>query len=432
LRSYDQVIKLEQERLVYQTRLRSRYGRAWRRKAPVESLMPLRLARYGVPLAETAPAGLAAAGLDDRTVQHTAEQILPPGRHEALPEGATPRLAPTTAGPAPVTAGPEPQLAVAAAPDASRPRTALATTDDSIERFADAYTAFLDQFKIEPTAAQWAFWLRDTYGISTAAGAPLADEQVQPLLRALKERYAPADETPLATAEPEPTDEWFDYFQEAWRAYARETGMSPDPYELAAYVYRRDGITGVGGHPITGDDIADYFADIVQREQADGARADEAEAREPAGPTESAATAGAPAAGDGPDAATPAAGGVELTASDRYYLAWAEYRDETGAEPSGEELSALLATKGLLGRGGRPIGTSNLRRHYLRWRVYGVWAAERTRTAEPSPQSVARSCALLGITAQYNRPVTDEYIAEETPDFERRWQALAQRGAQAQ
>ncbi|MEU3527069.1 DUF2637 domain-containing protein [Streptomyces sp. NPDC038707] len=64
LRSYDQVIKLEQERLVYQARLRSRFGRAWRRKAPVESLMPLRLARYGVPLAETAPAGLAAAGID--------------------------------------------------------------------------------------------------------------------------------------------------------------------------------------------------------------------------------------------------------------------------------------------------------------------------------------------------------------------------------
>ncbi|MBL1105433.1 DUF2637 domain-containing protein [Streptomyces sp. 5-8] len=64
LRSYDQVIKLEQERLVYQARLRSRFGRGWRRKAPVESLMPLRLAKYGVPLAETAPAGLAAAGID--------------------------------------------------------------------------------------------------------------------------------------------------------------------------------------------------------------------------------------------------------------------------------------------------------------------------------------------------------------------------------
>ncbi|MFB6984419.1 DUF2637 domain-containing protein [Streptomyces sp. NPDC056304] len=50
LRSYDQVIKLEQDRLVYQARLRNRFGRAWRRKAPVEARLPLRLARYGIPL----------------------------------------------------------------------------------------------------------------------------------------------------------------------------------------------------------------------------------------------------------------------------------------------------------------------------------------------------------------------------------------------
>ncbi|MYT72075.1 MULTISPECIES: DUF2637 domain-containing protein [unclassified Streptomyces] len=78
LRSYEAVIKLEQERLVYQARLRSRFGRAWRRKAPVESLMPLRLARYGVPLAETAPAGLAAAGIEP--------QLLPPAPRAATAE----------------------------------------------------------------------------------------------------------------------------------------------------------------------------------------------------------------------------------------------------------------------------------------------------------------------------------------------------------
>jgi len=84
LRSYEQVIKLEQERLVYQARLRQRFGRAWRRKAPVEALMPLRLARYGVPLRETAPAGLAAAGipvpaelerLDGGDVRDTREEL---------------------------------------------------------------------------------------------------------------------------------------------------------------------------------------------------------------------------------------------------------------------------------------------------------------------------------------------------------------------
>ncbi|MFG2828896.1 DUF2637 domain-containing protein [Streptomyces sp. NPDC048434] len=77
LRSYDAVIKLEQERLVYQARLRSRFGRGWRRKAPVESLMPLRLARYGVPLAETAPAGLAAAGIEPQLLPAPQQSVTP-------------------------------------------------------------------------------------------------------------------------------------------------------------------------------------------------------------------------------------------------------------------------------------------------------------------------------------------------------------------
>ncbi|MET8982712.1 DUF2637 domain-containing protein [Streptomyces sp. NPDC004539] len=81
LRSYDQVIKLEQDRLVYQARLQSRYGRSWRRKAPVESVMPLRLARYGIPLSETAPAGLAAAGI---------EPVLIPPPSPALPQQELP------------------------------------------------------------------------------------------------------------------------------------------------------------------------------------------------------------------------------------------------------------------------------------------------------------------------------------------------------
>ncbi|MEE1764433.1 DUF2637 domain-containing protein [Streptomyces sp. SP18BB07] len=61
--SYDQVLELEQERLVYRAELRSKFGRAWRRKAPVASLLPLQLVRAGVPLKETAPTGLIAAGI---------------------------------------------------------------------------------------------------------------------------------------------------------------------------------------------------------------------------------------------------------------------------------------------------------------------------------------------------------------------------------
>ncbi|MEY9845735.1 DUF2637 domain-containing protein [Streptacidiphilus sp. MAP5-3] len=50
LRSYDEVVRLEQTRLVYRTHLRAQYGRAWRYRAPLEMLLPLKLARYGVPL----------------------------------------------------------------------------------------------------------------------------------------------------------------------------------------------------------------------------------------------------------------------------------------------------------------------------------------------------------------------------------------------
>ncbi|MFF8025549.1 DUF2637 domain-containing protein [Streptomyces sp. NPDC007896] len=110
LRSYEQVIKLEQERLVYQARLRSRFGRAWRRKAPVESLMPLRLARYGVPLAETAPSGLAAAGIEPA--------LLPPAPVQvATPAPAAPEHRELEPSPAPVRQPQPPYMQEAQAPE---------------------------------------------------------------------------------------------------------------------------------------------------------------------------------------------------------------------------------------------------------------------------------------------------------------------------
>ncbi|MFE6189582.1 DUF2637 domain-containing protein [Streptomyces sp. NPDC056465] len=85
LRSYEQVIKLEQDRLIYQARLQARFGRNWRRKAPIESLMPLRLARYGVPLAETAPAGLAAAGIEPALLPPAPAAVETAQQHPQLP-----------------------------------------------------------------------------------------------------------------------------------------------------------------------------------------------------------------------------------------------------------------------------------------------------------------------------------------------------------
>lgn len=76
LRSYELAVALEQDRMVYQARLRARYGRSWRRKAPVDAMTPLRLAKYGVPLAQTGAAGLEAAGITTPLV-FFADNLLP-------------------------------------------------------------------------------------------------------------------------------------------------------------------------------------------------------------------------------------------------------------------------------------------------------------------------------------------------------------------
>ncbi|MBA0053868.1 DUF2637 domain-containing protein [Streptomyces sp. AJS327] len=105
LRSYDEVIRMEQDRLVYEARLRARYGRSWRRKAPVESLMPLKLARYGIPLSETGASGLAAAGIS-----------LPSGDRITRAEGEAPTTAPTGGGLERGRDAARPQLDAAARP----------------------------------------------------------------------------------------------------------------------------------------------------------------------------------------------------------------------------------------------------------------------------------------------------------------------------
>jgi hypothetical protein len=136
---------------------------------------------------------------------------------------------------------------------------------------------------------------------------------------------------------------------------------------------------------------------------------------------------------DTPPGPEKAAGkGAVLTTADRYYLAWTGYQTEHGDEPTAEELSAYLATKDMYGRGGKPVSPGNLRRYFLPSRVYNVWAEHRMRSEQPAADAVAQACAARGITAQYNKPVTTDYITENATDFERRWQALTRHHASAQ
>ncbi|MGW1068906.1 DUF2637 domain-containing protein [Streptomyces aureus] len=287
LRSYEHVIKLEQERLVYQARLHSRFGHAWRRKAPVESLMPLRLARYGVPLEETAPAGLAAASINE----------------------------------------------------------------------------FTDNRNPDATALPDYVFKRD--GIITAASELPAAEDIQ--------AAASAQLTDFGDGEPA----------------ADET--STDPTHLkngSTHGRAATPPTDVRAHPAKEMGNRRVNADIEEQQQA--------EAESDSG----------------------------LSVVDRYYLAWRDYQDLHGAQPSGKELSAHLVGKGVTGRGGSPVNPSTLRRYFLHFRIYQIWADHRLESTVPSPRTVAQICTQRGITAQYNRAITTDDILNHTHDYERRWQAI--------
>ncbi|MFE5372453.1 DUF2637 domain-containing protein [Streptomyces mirabilis] len=456
LRSYEQVIKLEQDRLVYQARLHSRFGRAWRRKAPVESLMPLRLARYGVPLAETAPSGLTAAGIEP-TLQPplTVEQSPAAVQADALAPEA--RTAGRGQQPEPVSTGAQ-HVMQAQPVGGGQPRD-QASTDDADGRFAEAYQLWRTQFQTEPTATQFAYFLRDEFGISTAAGGPLSDDQLQPLLKVFQQHYTSPAEAPPPPGDTEPAaadESWDGFFYSAWLTYAHQYGQYPDAAALAAYVFQRDGITAADGQPLTDEDLEGFVAVFQEREFGDGESQGEEtdhEAGEQAPP--------APASAETDTQQTPALVGAQaaegkqglrvnaaitdeetapaeankesdLTTVDRYYLAWVEHQKQRGAEPTDKQLSAYLDEKGVQGRGGKPISPSTLRRYLLSFRAYGVWAEHRVRNEAPLADAVAQDCATRGITAQYNNPITATDITKQTHDFERRWKALARHRDDAQ
>ncbi|MFJ2094733.1 DUF2637 domain-containing protein [Streptomyces sp. NPDC087901] len=188
LRSYEQVIKLEQDRLIYQARLQARFGRSWRRKAPVESLMPLRLAKYGVPLAETGPAGLAAAGIEP--------SLLPPAPAPGLvaveaPQAQQPEL--VGARQHVLAAGESDQ--VAASPAEPAPPIVWEGTESSVEGdqpalpdidYNDAVLGYHNQFGELPNARQFGLFLAQ-YGVfDPLTGGVLPEGQLRPVLHDFK------------------------------------------------------------------------------------------------------------------------------------------------------------------------------------------------------------------------------------------------------
>ncbi|WP_443079438.1 DUF2637 domain-containing protein [Streptomyces sp. NBC_01724] len=212
LRSYEQVIKLEQDRLIYQARLQARFGRNWRRKAPVESLMPLRLAKFGVPLADTGPAGLAAAGIEP--------VLLPPAPAPAAVETLHPQAE---------LMG-EHQLALEAAETqaAAAPHTETKSSPDPVAAeplgmdepvlpdvdYSNAVQGYLTQHGALPNARQFGLFLAQYGVVDPLTGGVLTEGQLRPILQDFK-RQGP----PLAADEVE---------QEAGEAPALSSPVAPE------------------------------------------------------------------------------------------------------------------------------------------------------------------------------------------------------------
>jgi hypothetical protein len=124
LRSYDEVIRTERDRLTYRAHLRARYGPMWRHRAPVEAVLRLRLTRYGAPLH---PGAAPVAGRRSTVICGAAlGPLTVPPRVVAAPVRNTPAAA--AAIEAPVKPAAQPAVATAQHP---------AATPDSFDRHTD-------------------------------------------------------------------------------------------------------------------------------------------------------------------------------------------------------------------------------------------------------------------------------------------------------
>ncbi|MGA4850492.1 DUF2637 domain-containing protein [Streptomyces sp. G5(2025)] len=265
LRSYDQVIKLEQERLVYQARLRSRFGRAWRRKAPVESLMPLRLARYGVPLAETAPAGLAAAGIEPA--------LLPPAPAAArttvsqqpqlpAPRRETPAEPPYDSQPEPESeAGAEAEAETeSASASASAPDPQPEVLPHESPWFAKHPASYAPEEPYDQWYEEQAPYDNGQYGGDEAQETePEAKPQPEP---------EPEADIPGLPGLPDDVSRMDAYFT-AFRKYVSEIGDYPNARQFSLYLMDLYGVTGQAGGPLTESTLRPYLRDFRSRYQQD-------------------------------------------------------------------------------------------------------------------------------------------------------------------
>ncbi|GGS35763.1 membrane protein [Streptomyces nojiriensis] len=192
LRSYEQAVGMEQDRLIYQARMQARYGRGWRRKAPVDALMPLRLARIGVPLAQTASAGLTAAGLSPILLSRPEPELASvPELAAGLASAEVPELRPASQPAAADTPAPAPAPALEAElpvkPVAATPGIWEEVPGPVLVDLAQAGRDFVAQYGTIASAEQFAAFLARDYGLTDRDTCGLVPEVLlEPVLAELR------------------------------------------------------------------------------------------------------------------------------------------------------------------------------------------------------------------------------------------------------
>ncbi|MFI6939092.1 DUF2637 domain-containing protein [Streptomyces sp. NPDC050418] len=286
LRSYDAVIKLEQERLVYRARLRSRYGRAWRRKAPVESLMPLRLARYGVPLAETAPAGLAAAGIEVPQLPAPTPQLEAPQVPQAVQAAPQPVEIPQewpTNHDSPWFATPQQHPYDQQGLDPQQGLNPQQAFDPQQQPHSHQQERYEQTYSPEPPYEEWYEEQPAEAFDSSQTGEfriPTGPNRTRPLnIPGQRQEQLPAEELLDAVAESEAEEEppappglpddvtREEAYFNAFRKYVSEHGDFPNARQFGIYLQDLYGVKGRSGGPLTESTLRPFIRDFRARYQ---------------------------------------------------------------------------------------------------------------------------------------------------------------------
>ncbi|MGA5702335.1 DUF2637 domain-containing protein [Peterkaempfera bronchialis] len=267
LRSYDEVVRHEQNRLVYRARLRARYGRNWRRAAPIEALLPLKLARYGVPLdvpveqerQQDQEWEQRQERVQERT-QESAGMVDGPSRPREIPPSALgqPRRLPgqRSAPAVESEAEPEPQSAPDPAPEwepdlepepvvvasVNGHRRPLLVPEPQRRRRVAEQEPALDEPMPEPE--------------------PMPERRPEPQPEPQPE---PVPQSVSAEAGPSGGEQKLDVYLKGLCSYIDTYGKEPDHFRLSQHLFHEHGVSGRPGRPVSPDQLRRVWPQLQQR-----------------------------------------------------------------------------------------------------------------------------------------------------------------------